>query len=97
MKNKICTKCKIEKPLSEFTKFSISNDGLRYRCKECRKKYCKDNAEYLKFYRVKHYQENKKRIIERNKQYKNTHKQEYKNFHITSLVRFIEHLRKIVK
>jgi len=33
---KKCNKCNKEKPLSEFGKLSISPDGLRYKCKECR-------------------------------------------------------------
>lgn len=36
MKTKICTKCKIEKPLSDFHKRSKSKDGHAYRCKTCR-------------------------------------------------------------
>ena len=32
---KTCTKCKIEKELSEFTKLKSSKDGLQYWCKNC--------------------------------------------------------------
>jgi vacuolar-type H+-ATPase subunit I/STV1 len=32
---KICTKCKIEKPFSEFRKKSVHKDGYQYTCKEC--------------------------------------------------------------
>lgn len=32
---KICTKCKIEKPISEFHKKLSSKDGFQSRCKEC--------------------------------------------------------------
>lgn len=34
---KICTKCKEVLPLTEFNKYSRSNDGLFYRCKNCEK------------------------------------------------------------
>lgn len=33
---KICSKCKIAKPILEFGKYSASKDGLRHNCKECR-------------------------------------------------------------
>ena len=32
---KTCTKCGIEKPLSEFTKKKKSRDGINWWCKEC--------------------------------------------------------------
>lgn len=32
---KICSKCKIEKPFSEFGKHNQTKDGLKSRCKEC--------------------------------------------------------------
>lgn len=44
MGTKICKKCLIEKPLSEFNKDKYTKDGLRYRCRECTKK------EYREFY-----------------------------------------------
>lgn len=34
--NKRCTKCKIEKPLSDFHKNKRNKDGRKPRCKECR-------------------------------------------------------------
>ena len=36
---KVCSKCKVEKDLTEFGKYSASKDGLRYECKPCRKSY----------------------------------------------------------
>ncbi|PCI28788.1 hypothetical protein COB55_03435 [Candidatus Wolfebacteria bacterium] len=36
MNTKICTKCKIEKELSEFHKYKNSADGHRWQCKTCR-------------------------------------------------------------
>lgn len=32
---KVCTKCGVEKPHSDFSKYKSSPDGLRYWCKEC--------------------------------------------------------------
>ena len=36
---KVCTKCKIEKPLSEFNRLAISKDKLQYHCKQCKSEY----------------------------------------------------------
>lgn len=51
---KTCTKCKIEKPLTEFTKKSSSKDGLRQNCKSCVSEYRKENegriAKYMRDY-----------------------------------------------
>ncbi len=38
-KSNICSKCKVSKPTSEFSKHSRSKDGLRYRCKSCERDY----------------------------------------------------------
>ena len=42
--SKICTKCSIEKPLSEFGNHKIQRDGLKSHCKDCIKN--KDAARY---------------------------------------------------
>jgi hypothetical protein len=45
---KICTKCKIEKELSEFSKDKTQKDGLRNKCKSCCKEYRQANKEIIK-------------------------------------------------
>ena len=35
MKTKICSKCKEEKPIEDFSKRKPSKDGLQARCKTC--------------------------------------------------------------
>jgi predicted GIY-YIG superfamily endonuclease len=46
---KKCTKCGIEKPLSEFHKRKASKDGLAYKCKSCHnaanKRHYRENSE----------------------------------------------------
>lgn len=37
IKTKICSSCKIEKPVSEFSKDASKADGLYTRCKACKK------------------------------------------------------------
>ena len=36
---KTCTKCKIEKQLSDFSKCCAAKDGLQYHCKRCQADY----------------------------------------------------------
>ena len=38
---KTCTGCKIEKPLSEFSKDKHNKDGLQYKCRDCHKSFKK--------------------------------------------------------
>ncbi len=53
---KICTKCKLEKPLEEFSKRAASKDGLQPSCKDCHKlvalAYYENNKE-SEFVRIK--------------------------------------------
>jgi len=54
---KKCTKCGIEKPLTEFHKDKNKKDGHRSHCKSCIKKYYAENKEK----RAKYYAENKEK------------------------------------
>ena len=71
-KMKICSKCGIEKPITEFHKNKIGKYGVRGNCKECvklyKKQYNEDNKE-----RIKQYYENNK------EHYKQYYKQYYEN------------------
>ena len=48
---KKCSKCEIEKELSEFYKKNTAKDGLRSECKECTKLYQEENKDRIKEYR----------------------------------------------
>lgn len=50
---KTCTKCKVEKPLTEFNKRASAKDGLQTQCRACHQAAGK-----------KHYQANKQKYIE---------------------------------
>lgn len=47
METKICTKCNIEKELTEFYKNSSNKDGLRSECDLCTRKYRDKNKEII--------------------------------------------------
>ncbi len=73
---KTCNKCNVAKSLTEFHKAKKSNDGLRHSCKECIKQY--DKTRSVK--RAEDCKNNKNGIVERNKEYHITHKNEIKEF-----------------
>lgn len=71
---KKCSKCLYEKPPSDFGLSKSTKDGLRYECKECRKKYNAENKMQKHIYNQKYWLDNKKDRIEINKKYRDEHK-----------------------
>ena len=59
---KVCTKCKVEKELSEFHKNKKNKDGLKSQCKSCEREYRQANKEKIKEYKKEHYQANKEKM-----------------------------------
>jgi hypothetical protein len=49
---KVCSKCKVEKEFSEFSKNKKAKNGLKCACKMCDKIYILDNSDKLKQYRL---------------------------------------------
>ena len=81
MESKICTKCSVSKPLSEFHKKKGTKDGHRNECKLCVKKYQEvyRDEEYrkeMKEYDKRRYAENRDECRERSKQFHIDHKEE---------------------
>ena len=67
-----CTKCKEWKEFNGFAKGGEYKDGTqkyKSRCKECKKKYRKDNKEKINEYHRKYRKTNKKKIDEYNREY----------------------------
>ena len=60
---KVCSRCKRELPISEFTKDKSRVDGLQNYCKGCNKKYYEDNKENIIAYQKLYYEDNKKNIL----------------------------------
>jgi hypothetical protein len=90
MERKICSKCLIEKEVSEFHK-GKTKDGHQYRCKQCKSLYAnsnkdkenerknkwrKQNIEKVKVSKKKYYENNKDKEYKRNYEY-------YKNKKLT--------------
>jgi hypothetical protein len=66
---KICSKCKEEKEIEEFSIDKGNKDGINRHCRECRKKYYKKNKEYLNEKKKTYYKKNKEKFDEKNKEY----------------------------
>ena len=84
---KTCSKCKEEKPFSEFHKNRSTKDGLCFQCKTCKievaKSHYEKNKDHFREYKRKYRQENKDLIRERERKYrqenKETIREHYKN------------------
>jgi len=78
---KECTKCKVDKPLNEFSKEKSGKDGLRSNCKSCEKEYNKKyrqaNRDKVLESKKKWRQENK----EKAKEYRQANKEKTKEYH----------------
>ena len=60
---KTCTKCRIEKDVSEFHKQKNGKYGVRGDCKDCVKKYYKENKEKISKQKKEYYEENREEKI----------------------------------
>ena len=69
VKTKVCSKCKIEKPVVMFSKADRERDRLDYWCKECKKEYRKTNSEKIKGFWKDYYKANSCKIKEYQKEY----------------------------
>lgn len=80
MKTKICTKCKIEKPVSEFYKGN-DKDGFTYWCKICVKQYRKDNAPRIAEQRRQYNKDNTPRLAEQRRQHRKDNVSQLAEYH----------------
>ena len=58
---KVCSKCLIEKEISEFRKDLQNKDGHKHICKECIKEYNIKNKEKIQSYRKEYYIKNREK------------------------------------
>jgi hypothetical protein len=84
--SKLCCKCKIDQPYENYGVLKCSKDGLRYDCKDCRKKYNLKNKEHVKEKNREYYENNKETVLDYNKLYRlnnkesiNMQRREYRN------------------
>lgn len=66
---KVCSKCGIEKDVSEFSKFAKNKDGLQCSCKACKKAYNDKHRADISEYNAKYKIEHKEELIKRSHLY----------------------------
>ena len=66
---KKCTKCKVEKPLTEFHKDKNRKDGFMSGCKSCKLIYSSKHRDKINLYAKKYYKENREEHLKRNKEW----------------------------
>lgn len=64
---KVCAKCKVAKPFTEFTKAIKRKDGHNPYCKSCTKEWREENKDVLKIKKQVYYENNKELMKEKNK------------------------------
>ncbi|MGI0058139.1 MAG: hypothetical protein ACREBJ_00085 [Nitrosotalea sp.] len=68
---KLCSKCRYEKILDDFSNNKSKKDGKATECKECKskqdKKYRKENKESCKAYQTKYWTEKRAELYEQKK------------------------------
>ena len=75
---KVCSKCRLEKELNDFSKRSASKDGLNPRCKSCDKAYKEANKERINDYQKAYRKANKERLKTRDKAWRQANKERIK-------------------
>lgn len=81
MEKKVCSKCKEEKELCDFSKLTSSKDGYKHECKLCVKNYYKENKEYILDRNKKWKKNNENKIKISLKEYYKKNKQKLLNYH----------------
>jgi len=77
---KKCTKCGIEKELSEFTKLKRSRDGLYPQCRTCKLEYWKKNREHELARNKQWKKNNTERVRESSKKWKKENPEKVKKY-----------------
>jgi len=84
MLSKVCSKCKVNKKLTSFSKHKNNKDGLSYICKECSNRRCrkwsKNNKLHLRKYKEEYHQKNKIKHNKQGKLWYDSHKNEMKEY-----------------
>ena len=83
-KIKVCSRCKEEKPITEFSKDKSTKDGHRSNCKVCRrksqKKYYEDNREKERARSKKYIENNPEKRKGTQKKYRKNNREKIKDY-----------------
>jgi hypothetical protein len=83
--SKVCVRCHIEKPISEFTKRPTCRDGYDTTCKSCKseltKIYYATHKDYVSKKYKEYYAKNKELLLKKGKEYREANKQQEDDYH----------------
>lgn len=77
---KVCSKCKVEKSCDDFSRNKTTKDGLQYHCRECIKKYNKENVDKIKSRDKKWRQENSHKKAQYDKEWRQNNVEKSKQY-----------------
>ena len=77
---KICNKCCVEKPKSDFYKDKYKKDGYKTICIQCSKNYINENKESLSLTKKEYYINNKEKISKSKKEYREKDKERWQEY-----------------
>jgi flagellar biosynthesis GTPase FlhF len=80
MEKKVCSKCKEEKEVCEFSKSSNRKDGYQSQCKNCKKEWKLNNREHVLEYNKNYNQKNKEKLNGYKKKWKQSNSKQISNF-----------------
>ncbi len=86
---KICTKCKSEKPKTEFSKDSSRKDGLQGNCKACKADHYAANRERICARNSEWHALNKERVSSHKAEYRALNKSRIKDYYIANKQRIL--------
>lgn len=82
---KVCSRCKEEKSISEFSKDRNRKDGHNYQCADCAKKrarkYREENREKVREYDRKYREKNREKVRERSRKYRENNQEKIREKH----------------
>lgn len=85
VKTKVCSKCKLEKPLDGFSKSKKERDRLCFYCKECNREYRKANSNRIREYLAGYYKANLDKIKERSRESRKANPEAHKEWRKANL------------
>ena len=93
VKTKVCSKCKIEKPVVIFQKDNTKRYGLHSQCKKCQKEYRNDNSDKIKERKKEYRKANPDKI----KEYYNVNSDKIKEYRKANSDKIKERMKEYAK
>lgn len=79
---KVCSKCKQEKELDEYSNSKDTLDGKQRQCRECQKDYYKENREKLLNKQKQYQKENSEKVKKTKKKYREKNKDKARQYYL---------------